>query len=106
MKKILRIGLSAAALFVCGVAAAQPPVLIHSHNDYARRVPFYQAYAQQVASIEADVFLRDGKLLVGHEVGGAVARHDLRGALRGACRDAFSNGTADAPGGIRTGICN
>ena len=68
MKKILRIGLSAAALFVCGVAAAQPPVLIHSHNDYARRVPFYQAYAQQVASIEADVFLRDGKLLVGHEV--------------------------------------
>ena len=53
MKKILRIGLSAAALFVCGVAAAQPPVLIHSHNDYARRVPFYQAYAQQVASIEA-----------------------------------------------------
>lgn len=69
MKKILRIGLSAAALFVCGVAAAQPPVLIHSHNDYARRVPFYQAYAQQVASIEADVFLRDGKLLVGHEVG-------------------------------------
>ena len=69
MKKILRIGLSAAALFVCGVAAAQPPVLIHSHNDYARRVPFYQAYAQQVASIEADVFLQDGKLLVGHEVG-------------------------------------
>ena len=68
MKKILRIGLFAAALFVCGVAAAQPPVLIHSHNDYARRVPFYQAYAQQVASIEADVFLRDGKLLVGHEV--------------------------------------
>ena len=47
MKKILRIGLSAAALFVCGVAAAQPPVLIHSHNDYCRRAPFWQAYAQQ-----------------------------------------------------------
>ena len=68
MKKILRIGLSAAALFVCGVAAAQPPVLIHSHNDYCRRAPFWQAYAQGVYSIEADVFLHDGRLLVGHDV--------------------------------------
>ena len=42
-------------------------MLIHSHNDYARRVPFYQAYAQQVSSIEADVFLHDGQLLVGHD---------------------------------------
>ena len=68
MKKTLKIWLFAASLFVCGQVAAQPPVLIHSHNDYARRVPFYQAYAQQVASIEADVFLHDGKLLVGHDV--------------------------------------
>lgn len=52
----------------CGAAAAQPPVLIHSHNDYAQRVPFFQAYAQQVSSIEADVFLHDGQLLVGHDV--------------------------------------
>ena len=58
----------ALALTCCGVAAAQPPVLIHSHNDYAQRVPFYQAYAQQVSSIEADVFLHDGQLLVGHDV--------------------------------------
>lgn len=58
----------ALALTCCGAAAAQPPVLIHSHNDYAQRVPFYQAYAQQVSSIEADVFLHDGQLLVGHDV--------------------------------------
>lgn len=43
-------------------------MLIHSHNDYAQRVPFFQAYAQQVSSIEADVFLHDGQLLVGHDV--------------------------------------
>lgn len=60
--------LLALALTCCGAAAAQPPVLIHSHNDYAQRVPFYQAYAQQVSSIEADVFLHDGQLLVGHDV--------------------------------------
>ena len=49
-------------------ASAQAPVLIHSHNDYTRNVPFWQAYAQNVYSIEADVFLKDGTLLVGHEM--------------------------------------
>ena len=68
MKTNLRYLLLALALTCCGAAAAQPPVLIHSHNDYAQRVPFYQAYAQQVSSIEADVFLHDGQLLVGHDV--------------------------------------
>lgn len=68
MKTNLRHLLLALALTCCGAAAAQLPVLIHSHNDYAQRVPFYQAYAQQVSSIEADVFLHDGQLLVGHDV--------------------------------------
>lgn len=68
MKTNLRHLLLVLALTCCGAAAAQPPVLIHSHNDYAQRVPFYQAYAQQVSSIEADVFLHDGQLLVGHDV--------------------------------------
>lgn len=70
MKKNLKFGFLAAVLFACSAAVAQqPPVLIHSHNDYTRRAPFWQAYSQQVYSIEADVFLRDGELLVGHEVG-------------------------------------
>ena len=64
MKTNLRHLLLALALTCCGAAAAQPPVLIHSHNDYAQRVPFYQAYAQQVSSIEADVFLHDGQPIV------------------------------------------
>lgn len=68
MKTNLRHLLLALALTCCGAAAAQPLVLIHSHNDYAQRVPFFQAYAQQVSSIEADVFLHDGQLLVGHDV--------------------------------------
>ena len=68
MKRILKTGLLLAFLLLCGVGAAQPPVLIHSHNDYTRTVPFYQAYAQRVSSIEADVFLRDGVLVVGHDV--------------------------------------
>ncbi len=39
----------------------------HSHNDYEQDLPFLRAYQAGLGSIEADVFLRDGKLLVAHE---------------------------------------
>jgi len=44
-------------------------IRIHSHNDYRQRVPFYQAYSQQAASIEADIYAFDDTpgLLVAHE---------------------------------------
>ena len=43
-------------------------VKIHSHNDYLQAVPFYLAYSQQVASIEADVYAVENPdtLLVAH----------------------------------------
>ncbi|MEG1672084.1 MAG: alkaline phosphatase [Alistipes sp.] len=66
--KNIKIWLLLAALCICSTVVAQRPILIHSHNDYAQQVPFYQAYAQQVYSIEADVFLKDGQLLVGHDL--------------------------------------
>ncbi len=50
------------------VGAQQERILVHSHNDYYQQVPFYQAYAQRVYSIEADVFAADGgAILVGHD---------------------------------------
>jgi beta-lactamase superfamily II metal-dependent hydrolase len=44
-------------------------VLIHSHNDYRQSKPFYHAYSQEVASIEADIFVTEkaGELLVAHD---------------------------------------
>ncbi|MDB5275645.1 MAG: Phosphoesterase family protein [Ferruginibacter sp.] len=39
----------------------------HSHNDYHQRSPFFQAYAEQFGSIEADIHLRNGSLVVGHD---------------------------------------
>ncbi|MFN5022320.1 MAG: alkaline phosphatase family protein [bacterium] len=39
----------------------------HSHNDYEQKNPFHEAYNEQFGSIEADVHLVDGKLLVGHD---------------------------------------
>ena len=62
MKKLL-------ALLCCLLplgAAAQMPVILHSHNDYNRTAPFWEAYSQHCGSIEADVFLQDGEILVAH----------------------------------------
>lgn len=55
------------ALCFCIGMQAQVSMLIHSHNDYTRDVPFWEAYSAKVSSIEADVFLKGGTLLVGHE---------------------------------------
>ncbi|KAF2769747.1 hypothetical protein EJ03DRAFT_311795 [Teratosphaeria nubilosa] len=43
------------------------PKSFHSHNDYWRPLPFYSALAAGAISIEADVWLSNGTLHVGHE---------------------------------------
>ncbi|KAL8643223.1 MAG: hypothetical protein Q9226_008418 [Calogaya cf. arnoldii] len=42
------------------------PIPCHSHNDYERRVPLYDALQAGCISVEADVWLRDDDLFVGH----------------------------------------
>lgn len=42
------------------------PVQCHSHNDYWRRVPLFDALSVGCISVEADVWLQNGDLLVGH----------------------------------------
>jgi glycerophosphoryl diester phosphodiesterase len=59
----------------CGLALAaaadDPPVVplrqAHAHNDYEHPRPLLDALAQGFCSVEADVWLTDGRLLVGHE---------------------------------------
>jgi hypothetical protein len=48
------------------VAPVVPLTVAHSHNDYAHRRPLFDALDRGFCSVEADVFLVDGKLLVGH----------------------------------------
>lgn len=54
-------------LFFPIVAWAQQAPKIHSHNDYIRTAPFWEAYANGLESIETDVFLLNGELYVAHE---------------------------------------
>ena len=49
-----------------------PLLRAHSHNDYAHARPLLDALEQGFCSVEADIFLESGKLLVGHD------RKDLR----------------------------
>ena len=39
----------------------------HSHNDYEQTQPFYLAYQENFGSVEADIYLVNGKLLVAHD---------------------------------------
>jgi hypothetical protein len=50
--------------------AAEPPKALpgaHAHNDYYHKRPLFDALERGFTSIEADVFLVDGQLLVGHD---------------------------------------
>lgn len=40
---------------------------LHSHNDYLQAVPFWEAFANEVESIEADIICFDDELYVAHE---------------------------------------
>lgn len=46
---------------------AQNLIKVHSHNDYNHTIPFWDAYSNGAASIEADIFLKDNNLYVAHD---------------------------------------
>jgi len=63
--------------FVCAFAAmapcaepqeAKPLRQAHSHNDYLHQRPLLDALEQGFCSVEADIWLVDGKLLVAHDL--------------------------------------
>jgi hypothetical protein len=51
------------------VARATVPIPCHSHNDYWRKVPVLSALHVGCIGIEADVWLDDDELFVGHDEG-------------------------------------
>lgn len=75
-RKLLGALLLSTAALGCAVtaraAAPQPLLHAHAHNDYEHPHPLQDALDHGFCSVEADIFLVDGKLLVGH------TRADLR----------------------------
>lgn len=54
------------------------PIPCHSHNDYWRRVPLYQAIHFGCTSVEADVWLANDDLYVGHSVSSLTKNRTFR----------------------------
>ncbi|KAK6005922.1 hypothetical protein QM012_007564 [Aureobasidium pullulans] len=54
------------------------PVPLHSHNDYWRRIPLFEALGSGCISVEADIHLRNSDLLVGHKSSQLHPKLDLR----------------------------
>ncbi len=51
------------------LSAELPPLTqLHAHNDYEHARPLMDALSHGICSVEADVFLVNGKLLVAHEM--------------------------------------
>lgn len=54
------------------------PLPCHSHNDYWRIVPLYSALEAGCISVEADVWLYDEELYVGHDIASLTRNRTLK----------------------------
>ncbi|KAF2103905.1 hypothetical protein NA57DRAFT_29436, partial [Rhizodiscina lignyota] len=55
------------------------PIPCHSHNDYWRRIPLYEALHYGCTGVEADVWLFDEELYVGHDTASLTRNRTFRG---------------------------
>jgi len=68
VKSLLPMALLLAGCAMAATLARQPlPHCGHAHNDYLHRAALHDALQHGFASAEADIFLIDGELRVGHE---------------------------------------
>lgn len=59
---------------LCNSVCAQVHPNAHAHNDYEHKRPLFDALSNGFGSVEADVYLVRGKLLVSHNTPGPSAR--------------------------------
>jgi hypothetical protein len=78
MKRLVLILLLIASVLQLQAQQKYTPQDIHSHNDYLQATPFYHAFKAGVGAIEADVFLRNGKLMVSHDTAGIRPEFTLK----------------------------
>jgi len=82
------------------VPAVVPLIHAHAHNDYEHQRPLFEALENGFCSVEADVFLVDGKLLVGHTRSSLRPERTLESLYLDPLRErAKANGGRIYPGG-------
>jgi hypothetical protein len=75
MRNLFKLSLSLAVLsafvavtFPCPADPVIPLTRVHAHNDYEHKHPLFDALNHGFCSVEADIHLVDGKLLVAHDL--------------------------------------
>jgi hypothetical protein len=66
MPRLVLVALVAVTGFNHSIRAQPPHTRAHAHNDYEHKHPLIDALEHGFCSVEADIYLVDGKLLVGH----------------------------------------
>jgi hypothetical protein len=64
---MLMLGLAAGCTPVAE-SCVDPALRLHGHNDYLQPVPLVRALELGLGSLEADIYLNEGELRVGHEL--------------------------------------
>ena len=92
MNKSLKITLVAVLVSISsfGQNAKGYSYKIHSHNDYMRDVPFWEAYANKASSIEVDIVLKNDTLYVAHETESINSKKTLKALYLKPISKAFS----------------
>lgn len=70
--------IAALLAIACLGHGAEPLVRLHSHNDYERARPLAEALSHGFWSVEADVWLTNGQLLVAHDFAKASPERTLQ----------------------------
>ncbi|KAF5022089.1 hypothetical protein F66182_5864 [Fusarium sp. NRRL 66182] len=82
------------------------PVPVHSHNDYWRRIPLFEALGSGCISVEADIWLRHDDLLVGHGSKGLDKKITLRSLYLDPLQRIFESQNAQSKDGSWRGVYN
>jgi len=85
--------------FVVSGLGAVPLTRGHAHNDYAHKRPLLDALDQGFCSVEADIYLVDGQLLVAHNLADVKPGRTLQNLYLDPLRERFrTNGGHIYPG--------
>lgn len=96
MKKILFLLLFSTVFSLFSIGQHLPTYKLHSHNDYLRTVPFWDAFGAGCASIEVDVILQNGELMAAHELESIRPKQTLKSLYFDAIQKAKSLGMMDS----------
>ncbi|KAJ5597004.1 hypothetical protein N7450_003462 [Penicillium hetheringtonii] len=73
------------------------PIPVHSHNDYWRDRPFYTGLSKGCTSTEADVWLYNGTLYVGHDESSLTYERTLENLYINPILDVLDRQNPDSP---------